>query len=511
MEPAVKAGSDSGGTMAVGQGDRGEQGIWVPGDSLDALVVTSARAIASKPGTLDPVASLALSPSYRRFIMSGKIKVEAFVLGCAIVFWVGSGAILPAQSPPATAGDASKLTLVEARRIAFEKNWDLLAAKSGVDMAVAQQIVARQFPNPTVSVSTAKINTDGNPSSTPAGNTFWHRNYDTIFSVNQLVEIGGKRSSRRNSSQAGATGARARFFDAKRLLDQGVTKAYVAALLAEDNVKILQQSALSLRREADIAATRFKAGDISDSDKKRIEINAQRFELSAQTAEVAAVSARVAVEVLMGVERPKGAWRSDETLEQLADSGAHGVEAKTGAARPDLLAAEADLKKASADLALQKALRVPDPTFLMQYEHEPPDQPNTVGVGVSFPLPLWNLNKGAIKSAEAAREQSALQVQKIQTQILTDIIVAERTYQDAAERRERYQKQISPKSGEVQKAVDFAYEKGGASLVDLLDAERDDNDVRLAAAQALADSANAAADLASARSVLSESELTSRK
>src|ERR1039457_4920941 len=44
-----------------------------------------------------------------------------------------------------------QLSLGDAQHLAFEKNWDLLAAAAGVDAATAQKIVARQFPNPTVS------------------------------------------------------------------------------------------------------------------------------------------------------------------------------------------------------------------------------------------------------------------------------------------------------------------------------------------------------------------------
>jgi outer membrane protein TolC len=39
----------------------------------------------------------------------------------------------------------------------------------------------------------------------------------------------------------------------------------------------------------------------------------------------------------------------------------------------------------------------------------------------------------------------------------------------------------------------YAYQKGGASLLDLLVAERNDNDIRLAAAQAASDMASAGA------------------
>jgi outer membrane protein TolC len=96
-----------------------------------------------------------------------------------------------------------------------------------------------------------------------------------------LIEIAGKRHDRQMAARAGILGAKARFYDAKRTLDQGVTKAYIAALLVENNIRILNESSRLLRHEADIAGARFKAGDISDSDNKRIEINAAQYELQA--------------------------------------------------------------------------------------------------------------------------------------------------------------------------------------------------------------------------------------
>src|ERR1700690_3570286 len=63
------------------------------------------------------------------------------------------------------------LSLAEAKRIAFQRNWDLLASKSNVDLAVAQRIVSHEFPNPTFSFNPTQINTDANPSATAGGNS----------------------------------------------------------------------------------------------------------------------------------------------------------------------------------------------------------------------------------------------------------------------------------------------------------------------------------------------------
>jgi cobalt-zinc-cadmium efflux system outer membrane protein len=400
-----------------------------------------------------------------------------------------------------------RLSLTDAQRLAFQRNWDLLVAKSGIDSATAQLLVTKEFPNPTFSFSSAKIDPRGN--GTPLGNSIWNRSYDTIFAVSQLIEIAGKRHDRQVSGRAGVAGARARFFDARRSLDQGITKAYLSALLADENARVLGESAKSLRREAEIAETRFKAGDISDSDRKQIENSADVFDLQAKSAEATAAQARISVEILMGVPDPKGRWTPQDSLEVLTQAPPVTEPAQGPEARPDILAAEADLRKAQSDLALQKALRIPDPTFSLFYERNPPGPPgpDTMGIGVSFPLPLWNLNRGNIRAAEAAREQSALALAKVKAQAQADVANAWLAYEEARGRLRRYTEQIRPKSAQVRESVAFAYSKGGASLVDLLTAERDDNNVRLATAQALSDTASAAADLKAARAVVSEREL----
>jgi cobalt-zinc-cadmium efflux system outer membrane protein len=430
----------------------------------------------------------------------------------------GSTVNTRAQTTNQSAEPASehKLSLAQAKQIAFERNWDLLAAKSGIDGATAQLIVAKEFPNPSLSWSTARIGT--HDSSTATGNDLWNRNYDTIVQVNQLIEIAGKRHDRQMAGRAGVAGARARFFDMKRTLDQGVTKAYLAALLAGENVRILNESSGYMLHEADIAGARFKAGDLSDSDKKQIEINAEQFELQAKAAEATATQARISVEILLGISKPTGDWMPTDSLDQLVPATTPASEAKATGARPDVLAAEADLQGGQAQLKLQKAERVPDPTFSFGVEHNPPGggpgigpDVNTVIAGFSLPLPLWNLNGGNIKAAQATVDQFQVALGKLKAQAQADIANAESSYQEARTRWLRYRDITGPKSKQVRESVAFAYNKGGASLVDFLNAEQTDNTIRLALAQAISDTASTAADLAAARATLAQSELRAAK
>ena len=278
---------------------------------------------------------------------------------CVLVATSMSSCILPAREPLTHAAKPGKvavsalskagslpqsLSLSEALRIAYQRNWDLLAAQANVDQAIALELVSKEFPNPTFSYTTGKISTDASPNGTRRGNGVWNRSYDSVFAVNQLFEIGGKRGLRQSSASHGRQAAAASFQDARRILDLGVTKAYLAALLADANVTILSDSAASLRKQAEIAGARLNVGDISRSDKAQIEIAAEQLELNAEAAKTTAQSARIAVEVLLGEKAPAGNWQPTDKLESLATDS---FTAPVAAAqlRPDILAAEASLRK----------------------------------------------------------------------------------------------------------------------------------------------------------------------
>ena len=79
-----------------------------------------------------------------------------------------------------------------------------------------------------------------------------------------------------------------------------------------------------------------------------------------------------------------------------------------------------------------------------------------------------------------------------------EVAIARYDYVAARSRHDEYLLKIAPKSAAVQETFTFAYRKGGATLLDLLSARRNDNEVRLATTQAAADVILARAALAAA-------------
>ena len=142
---------------------------------------------------------------------------------------------------------------------------------------------------------------------------------------------------------------------------------------------------------------------------------------------------------------------------------------------------------------------MPDPTLQVQYEREPPDQRNTFGFGVSFPIPLFNRNSGAIRAASVAAESARRDLARGRVRTEQDLAATREALEIARERASRFAGELVPKSTSVRDTVRFAYELGGASLLELLEAERNANDLLVAAAAAQGDLAAARADYRAAR------------
>jgi outer membrane protein, heavy metal efflux system len=401
------------------------------------------------------------------------------------------------------AGAQSPLTLAGALTLARERNPDLAAAREAVVAAVAQRRIAVQYPNPLLTATTTKIPTGGTPAGTILGNGFLDRSYDSTLGVSQLFEIGGKRKSRRASADEGSIQARARLQDAERLLLASVVRTYGAAVSARETARIGRSSADSFERSAKLAESRESAGDISRSERSQVEIAAGRSRADAASAEAASRGALRSLEALLGM--PVGSISDlSDGFDRLLESGID-VEKTSDSTvlerRPDLIALVAAVRRAEADVLLQRATRVPDPTLIAQYERQPPDQRNTVGFGVAIPLPVFNRNAGGIAAAESALSGAKRELEAARLRVRAEFTATRALLRAAEARAREYSDGLLPKADEVRRSVEYAYAEGGASLLELLEAERNANDIRLATAAALADLVAARADFAIARMI----------
>ncbi|MCC6392000.1 MAG: TolC family protein, partial [Bryobacterales bacterium] len=144
---------------------------------------------------------------------------------------------------------------------------------------------------------------------------------------------------------------------------------------------------------------------------------------------------------------------------------------------PDLKSASAGVEKAKADNRLAIANGSTDPAVLLDYSRVGPN--NTVGVGFSVPLRIFDRNQGekertAIEIGRAGKARDA-----VLSGIYRDVDSAFAAVESTAELLKPYREQYLPQSADVRDTVSFAYDHGGASLLEFLDAQKSYRDTQL--------------------------------
>ena len=164
----------------------------------------------------------------------------------------------------------------------------------------------------------------------------------------------------------------------------------------------------------------------------------------------------------------------------------------TDAERVDILAARQRVAQASALRELARAQRTRDVSVGVQYEHYPPDGRNTYGVSISVPLFLGYDYRGDIARSEADFTAAEQQLDATRQSVASEQARLQAELAAARSRHARLRDVVLPAAERAGRGADVAIQKGGMSLTDYLDTQRNLRAARIEAVQARADVARAA-------------------
>ena len=357
----------------------------------------------------------------------------------------------------------------------FEANNPTLSAGAiGIDEAKAEEITAFLRPNPTLTVGADQIDPfPGGPAHGPFAFLL------PTLAVSYLHERQHKRELRLQSAKQGTDITISQQDDLDRTLLFALRSAFVGALQAKAVLDVVNANLAYWDKLLDVSRTRFQVGDIAQIDLDRLELQRSQFESDVQTAEVNLRTSKITLLALLNDRTPvdkfdvTGAFDFNEQLGPLDEFHQTAMDN-----RPDLRAAVQAVDKAKTDHKLAVADGSTDPTFGFDIGRDPPiDQ--YFGVNVSIPLRIFDRNQGEKlrTQLDIDRNQKLLDAQTAQVfndvdsgyaQVISNLILL-RPY------RQRYVQQAV----RVRETVRFAWEHGGASLLDFLSAEQDFRSVEL--------------------------------
>jgi cobalt-zinc-cadmium efflux system outer membrane protein len=365
----------------------------------------------------------------------------------------------------------SPLGLREALQLFRTHGFDALLADEAVALARADELSAGAIPNPSLQAS--------------VGRSF---GIDTAYAIGLSDSAAlsdtllGKRGLRRDVAAAALRAARLQREEAQRTLELQVAQALVQLAAAEGQLDAARGVAASTARTRGLTERRWRSGVVSEADVARAETAELQSLQSVDVAAQARRAAQLAVAFLLGEREASPDLRADPSLLEFGvPAGLRGADrdallANAEKVRPDLQSARAQGQRAASAAALAERQRVPDVALSLTYAQEGTGAaaitPPTLTFGVQLPLPLFYRQQGEIGRARSDERTWALQQGKLTAQIAAEVDGALAAFASARERAERSQGRLLERAGRALELVRIQHEKGAASLLDLLDAQR---------------------------------------
>jgi outer membrane protein, heavy metal efflux system len=371
------------------------------------------------------------------------------------------------------------LTWEQVRERFRAQNPNLAASRVGVDESKAQEITAYLRPNPDLTVST-----DGTQLTPYRG--VWRPFAGTQFSpsVSYLHEREHKRELRRDSARGATAIASSTLEDQDRTLLFNLRSAFVNILHAKEVLRVAQDNLTYYDRVLEVNRTRQQAGDISEVDLGRLELQRVQYESDLQNADVSLRTAKIQLLSLLNDRTPiekfdvNGNFDFNQQITPLEEFRSMALDA-----RPDLRAALQAIDKAKTDHQLAMANGSADPTFSGWWTHNPsfnnPFDYNTIGASVSIPLRVHDKNQGEKlrTQLDITRNQSLADANR--AQVFSDVDSAYAAIASNIALLRSYKDKYLQQAAKVRDTISFAYQNGGASLLDFLSAQNDYRNIQL--------------------------------
>jgi cobalt-zinc-cadmium efflux system outer membrane protein len=380
---------------------------------------------------------------------------------------------LQAQNPP------DLISMDDAVRIALAYNQTLRAQRLNVDQSKAEEITAGLKPNPTFSSIIDTI-----PIFSPQTIRLSTQIYSEALSY--TVERGGKREKRVAVAKDTTDVTAKTVDDNERQLRFQVVQAYINTVLAKSVLQFAKDDLANYSQELDLNHHRLVAGDLAEGDYLKLSLQKLQFEQDVTSAELGLIQARATLRQLLGYQSVTDDFDVSGTLQHRKQAVTLDELTRQAIAnRPDLAAAHSSVMLANDTVALAFGNRVKDWTWGADYTNQNFGI-NGVGVSLSFDLPIHDRNQGEIARSQAAVKQAREQESSAEIGVKTDVVNAYYGLDTNEKVVNLYEGGYLNQATQSRDISNYAYQRGAATILDVLDAERSYRATQLAYRQAVA-------------------------
>jgi outer membrane protein, heavy metal efflux system len=385
----------------------------------------------------------------------------------------------------------TSVTLDEAIQMALQHNHNLLAARTTIPQAEAEETTANLRPNPSLFADWEYLPLGSPAHQNPnlygghSTSDYLHDNTEGDIGLSYLLERGKKRQHRLQAAKDITAQTRSLVTDNERGLTFSVASLFVSVQLAQSTIELAEKDLKSFQKTVELGELRFNKGAISEDDYLKIKLQLLQFETDYQQAELAKIQALSDLRQLLGYESVSADYDVAGPFDyQPLNGNLEDFQLKALQNRPDLRAAQQGVTAARSQYELQRAIGKPDVTVQGNYSHV--NAINAATVYGSIPLPIFNRNQGEIARTRFAIIQAQEQEKATNGQALTDVRDAYDGLRVSDRIVQLYRSGYLDVAQKDRDIAEYAYQRGAVSLLDFLDAERNYRATQLAYRQALA-------------------------
>jgi cobalt-zinc-cadmium efflux system outer membrane protein len=429
------------------------------------------------------------------------MSARASLLAAALCAGLVSGGAARAQG--GAAAPAGGLTEDQAVALALRLNRDVIAARLEIEGAELDVVAARVYPNPTLSYALGNLvlgSANGQSLIPPITSGFLGQPVQSV-GITQVLDLWSKRGARSRVAEEGVARRRLLTEDALREIVYAVRSAFADLSREQGERELAQNMAARYSETVRLSQSRYRAGDISEADLRKIELEGTKYQNAVIDAETEWMVSRGKLATLMGLPSVRDLPERVVDPEARPTFDAARLVADALERRPDLRAAGASRVVAEAEVAAARREVYPDFEVGAAYTHSDftvsGDNPNTLGLSLSLPLPIFDRNKAGIGRAELDVRRAENDKARLRLAVEHDVAEAVHKAARAQELLRIYEGQVadgvgpstpvpaplassatSDKGGMLKRAeialsvAEKSYKAGATTLLDLLEAQR---------------------------------------
>jgi outer membrane protein, heavy metal efflux system len=367
--------------------------------------------------------------------------------------------IQPAPAPVAT----SMLVLDQAIAWALEHSPVLGASASRADAATASRSQAGALPNPELSIEAENIYGDGPLEGTGGA--------EITYGVEQLVELPGKRGNRVRVAEAEKTKIHYARDGARLDLIRDITTAYAELVAAQRDLTVIEEERNLAEEVLNSVAAKVEAGKEPPIQRNKAQIELSSSTIALDRARRAVSTKKQTLSVLMGGD-VNDFTVDAQSLPVLSEPQPFTFYQERLNQTPDAKGFEADVTQAQSALSLEKANALPDPTLGFGVRQFREDDSQAFVAGISFPIPVFNLNRAGIQ--RAGHEFNAAKLEQRGGQLSLEATLTE-TYENfvsAYREASALNDSVLPGAEEAFSFSRQGYDAGKFGYLEVLDSQR---------------------------------------